>query len=170
MVLVEDWHPLDGVAAPEYVPPSWNGAHVGMRLTDAWRTLIRMPLGDFGPRTFQHCWPAYRVEWDDLMEMIGAGELEAFQREQNRTREYPSAKQIAEMDRAFGWPGTYLRNRIALVLCLNVCCWSRASGARLDTLIHRRGLEDGEQAVLSLSWQACDVIARGLNREEVGVF
>jgi hypothetical protein len=41
--LDDTWHPLDGVTAPEYVPPSWDGPHVGKRLVDGLRTLMLMP-------------------------------------------------------------------------------------------------------------------------------
>src|SRR6516225_2244337 len=33
------WHPLDGVPAPEYIPPAWDGVHAGKRLAEALRTL-----------------------------------------------------------------------------------------------------------------------------------
>jgi hypothetical protein len=39
----ESWHPLDGVPPPEYVPPAWDGPHVGLRLCDAFKTLAAMP-------------------------------------------------------------------------------------------------------------------------------
>lgn len=170
VVLAEKYNPLEDAIVPEYVPPTWNLAHVGTRLTDGWRTLTKMPLGRFGPRDYQHCWPGYRIEWDELLAMVGAGELEAFQREQNRTRDYPSAKQIAQMDCTFGWPGAYLRGAVELVLCLNLACWARAARRDLEKLIARRSLLHSQQTVLAMSWQACDVIARGLNGDEVGVF
>jgi hypothetical protein len=31
-ILDTTWHPLDGSKAPDYVPPSWDGPHVGERL------------------------------------------------------------------------------------------------------------------------------------------
>jgi hypothetical protein len=29
--VLDTWRPLDGVPAPEYVPPTWDGPHVGKR-------------------------------------------------------------------------------------------------------------------------------------------
>ena len=170
VVLAEKYNPLEDAVVPEYVPPRWNKAHVGTRLTDGFRTLTKMPLGQFGPRDYQVCWPGYRIEWDELLAMVGAGELEAFQREQNRTREHPSAQQITRMDRSFGWSGAYLRGYVELVLCLNLACWARAARRDLDRLIRRRELLHSQQTVLAKSWHACDLIARGLNGDEVGVF
>ena len=33
--LLREWHPLDNTAAPEYVPPQWDGPHVGKRFAEA---------------------------------------------------------------------------------------------------------------------------------------
>jgi hypothetical protein len=34
---------LDSVPPPDYVPPSWDGSHVGKRLVEGLRTLMLMP-------------------------------------------------------------------------------------------------------------------------------
>ena len=83
---IDNWSPLDGVPAPEYVPLQWTGPHVARRLADAWRVLSRMPWRSPYPRSFGRWWPSYRVEWTDVLAMIDAGELEAMQREANRVR------------------------------------------------------------------------------------
>jgi hypothetical protein len=38
--LLREWHPLDHTPAPEYIPPKWDGPHVGKRLAEALRTVI----------------------------------------------------------------------------------------------------------------------------------
>ena len=107
--VVDDWSPLDGVPAPEYVPLHWTGPHVATRLADAWRVLSRMPWRSPYPRSYGRWWPSYRPEFADVLAMIEADELEAMQREQNRVRVLPSAKQITQMEAAIwladGLPG-----------------------------------------------------------------
>ena len=65
--VVDDWSPLDGVPAPDYVPLQWTGPHVARRLIDAWVILARMPWRSPYPRTFGHTWPSYKLEWHDLL-------------------------------------------------------------------------------------------------------
>ena len=38
-LLDDGWHPLDSVPAPDYVPPSRDGPHVGKRLVDGLRNV-----------------------------------------------------------------------------------------------------------------------------------
>ena len=59
-VLDDTWHPLDGVTAPEYVPPTWDGVHAGKRLVDALRTLMLMPRVR-GQQAFGNGWPEIRA-------------------------------------------------------------------------------------------------------------
>lgn len=64
--LIAEWHPLDQVPAPEFVPPTWDGPHVGKRLIEALETLQRLPMRN-GPRAFGNGWPSYQREWSDLL-------------------------------------------------------------------------------------------------------
>jgi hypothetical protein len=64
--VLETWHPLDGVPAPEYVPPTWDAPHVGRRLVDGLRTLMLMPRVR-GPQAFGNAWPEYAHDWADLL-------------------------------------------------------------------------------------------------------
>jgi hypothetical protein len=52
----DTWHPLDGVPAPEWIPPFWIGSHVGLRLVQAFKTLGKMPMS-FGPKCQSGYWP-----------------------------------------------------------------------------------------------------------------
>jgi hypothetical protein len=81
------WHPLDGVPAPDYVPPTWDGPHVGKRLVDGLRTLMLMPAPS-GPRMFGNHWPVYAHDWADLLaqQEADAEQRQRDQREANRTR------------------------------------------------------------------------------------
>jgi hypothetical protein len=65
-ILDTTWHPLDGIPAPEYVPPTWDGPHAGKRLVDGLRTLTLMPMPR-GPRASGSHWPAYAHDWADIL-------------------------------------------------------------------------------------------------------
>jgi hypothetical protein len=45
--LLREWHPLDGVPAPECILPGWDGPDVGKRLAEALRTLRHMPVNGY---------------------------------------------------------------------------------------------------------------------------
>ena len=87
--------------APDYVPPSWDGPHVGKRLVDGLRTLMLMP-GVQGPRAFTNSWPLYAHDWADMLAQQEADEADKLQnqREANRTRVQPSSVEIAHMEQA----------------------------------------------------------------------
>jgi hypothetical protein len=66
--ILEEWHPLAGTPAPEYVPTRWDGPQVGKRLTEAFRTLSRLPMNGH-PRAFGTCWPEYMRDWSDELDL-----------------------------------------------------------------------------------------------------
>jgi len=167
--VVDDWSPLDGVPAPEFIPPQWTGPHVALRLADAWRVLSKMPWRSPFPRAFGRWWPAYRVEWFDLLSMVGAGELEAMQREANRTRILPSAKEISQMEHAIGWPMQYLTTERA-VLIVNVCARVTSFDGDLQREIQRRKYGGEAAHWQKLNWTFCDNIADQLTSERIMVF
>jgi hypothetical protein len=167
--VVDDWSPLDGVPAPDYVPLQWNGPHVARRLIDAWVILARMPWRSPYPRTFGQTWPSYRLEWHDLLALVGGGELEAAQREQNRTRILPSAKEISQMERAIIWPLAYLREPVG-VLIVNTCARVASFDGDLPAEMKRRRYDGDAEAWQKLNWQFCDNIADGLIGDRVVVF
>jgi len=172
--VIEEWNPLDGVPAPEYIPPEWNGPHVGVRLTDAWRTLNKLPMPRFYPRGFGRWWPSYRIEWDDLLSMIGAGELEAMQRQANRVRILPSAKEISAMEQAIAWPLDYLETARAVLVvsvCARVTSWTgELDPDDLQREIKRRNYGGVAEQWQKLNWRFCDRIADGLIADRVMVF
>lgn len=166
---IDDWNPLDGVPMPDYVPSEWNGPHVGVRLADAWRTLAKIPMPRFAPRSFGRMWPEYRIEWTDLLSMIGAGELEAMQREANRVRVLPSAQEISRMEKAIAWPMQYL-NQARSVLIVNVCARMQAVEGNLQREIRRRRYGGDAKDWQRSNWKLCEQIADGLIKDKVMVF
>jgi hypothetical protein len=121
------------------------------------------------PRAFGRAWPQYRVEWTDLLAMIGAGELESLQREANRSRVLPSAKEISQMERAIAWPMEHLRDE-RHVLIVNVCARIRSIDGDLAYEIKRRKYDGEADAWRRLNWTLCDTIADALIGKRVMVF
>lgn len=148
------------------VPPRWSGDHVGLRLTEAFRTLrlIPMPRGVAG---FLCPWPAYAYTWEDLLAQQEQGELERTMQLQNRTRLQPSWQEVSRMERAIGWPAEYLRerhlaaavNHVALAYALDRdCAWVvQRYGGFADTWRDRHAV-------------GCAEIASGLHAARIAVW
>jgi hypothetical protein len=94
----DEWHPLDGGSAPEYIPPAWDGPHVGRRLADAFATLSQLPTPFRKSRS--GFWPTYYYEWEDLVaqKTADAATQEDEASERNRTRVCDRARK-----RSAGW-------------------------------------------------------------------
>jgi hypothetical protein len=167
--VLDNWSPLDGVPPPEFVPPQWNGPHVGRRLADAWLILARMPWRSPYPRAFGQTWPQYKLEWFDLLAIVGGGELESVQREQNRTRILPSARQISEMEQAISWPMNYLREA-SHVLIVNTCARVDSFNGDLAAELKRRRYHADADEWRRAHWKHCDRIADALIADRVVVF
>jgi hypothetical protein len=101
--------------------------------------------------------------------LVGGGELESMQREQNRTRILPTAREISEMEKAMWWPMTYLGNE-AEVLIVNVCARVGSFDGDLDREMSRRRYTGNAEQWQQLNWKLCDKIADGLIADRVTVF
>ena len=125
--LLREWHPLDHTPAPEYIPPQWDGPHVGKRLAQALRTLRYMPINGY-PRPFGNSWPTYQIEWSDALAQLEADETqqERDARAKNWTRIISSAAEIAHMETAIVWPARYLRHLPQLLLTVQAVAITRA--------------------------------------------
>ena len=168
-IIDDNWHPLDGIPAPELVPKVWHGPHVFRRMADAWRVLSKMPWRSPFPRAFGQTWPKYRLEWFDLLSLVGGGELEAVQREQNRVRILPSAREISQMEQAITWPLAYL-DRPQHVLIVNTCARISSFEGDLAAEMKRRRYHGEADQWQQQNWQLCDNIADGLIGDRIMVF
>jgi hypothetical protein len=101
--------------------------------------------------------------------MLGAGELEALQREANRTRVLPSAKEISQMEQAIGWPMDYLREA-QHVLIVNVCARVASFEGDLEREIKRRRYDGDAETWRQIHWTLCDAMADRLIADRVMVF
>ena len=166
----DEWHPLDdGGQAPEYIPPAWDGPHVGLRLTDAFKTLAMMPDRGASTKFQSGFWPEYYYEWEDLLAQktadIATQEDDASER--NRTRVRPSAQAISRMEMAISWPGRYI------VEAETACIVQRVALARsrdLDMSHVARKMRVGAEHVRVGNGLGLAAIAFGLRHNGVHVF
>jgi hypothetical protein len=96
--VLDDWHPLSGLLAPEYIPPEWDGPHVGKRLAEALRTLRHLPMNGH-PKAFGNSWPEYQIERTDELAQTGADAIQRAQEEASRNR----VKVFPPRSRSPGW-------------------------------------------------------------------
>jgi hypothetical protein len=180
-VLMERFNPLDD-EPPEIILPSfWSAPHVFVRTADAFGILARMPLGRWGPTGLHNCWPEYYDEWADLLAQLGdfAGEVEKTWEARNRVHMRPSSQELAAMDSALLWPCRYLRGADEQRRALNLVAMANAQGRDLGEVLRRyQGYRRDRVALPRRSEQAwrktamlgADVIAQGLQRDDVPVF
>src|SRR5579885_600753 len=168
LIPASEWHPLDGVPAPEYVPPVWDGPHVGLRLIGAFKTLARLPM----PRmsTASGYWPQYRHEWIDLLAQApdDAESKALLEQQRNRTRALPSAAEISAMEAAIAWPGRYLAHRPLMMRIVHRVAIMRSRDVELEVIATRLGRSPIQ--VRRINRTGLDVIADGLRRDRAPVF
>jgi hypothetical protein len=99
------FNPLDGIATAP--PATWNGAHVGVQLAEAFRTLAAMPACRASASGF---WPAYTHDWQDLLaqQEAEADDKARANAQANRIRIAPSIEAVSRMETAIYWPARYL--------------------------------------------------------------
>jgi hypothetical protein len=98
--------------APETGHTVWHHELVGARLVEAAATVRRMPM-NIWPKQYGTAWPRFEAmtagELQALKnELQQAGQLEVWQREQNRIRIPPSGVEIERCEEALGWIPRYL--------------------------------------------------------------
>ena len=97
---------------PERGEAVWHHELVGARLAEAAATVRRMPM-NIWPKQYGSAWPRFEAmtagELQALKnELHQAGQLEAWERDQNRVRITPSAAEIDRCEEALRWLGKYL--------------------------------------------------------------
>jgi hypothetical protein len=168
-----DWSPLDSAEAPEYVPTSWQGWHVGVRLVEAFHTLTLMP-SEGGPMMGQSAWPLYRYEVSEYFAaLVGAEEtvVADLQLDRNRTRLRAEAAEIKRMEIALGWPAHYLggHDRLLCVI-VNHVAYFRARGFDLEKITRKIRPRTSTKVLRHRNQLGLDIIARGLRDDEIAVF
>lgn len=164
-----DWHPLDGVPPPEYVPRQWDGVHVGKRLIEGFRTLARVPVGR-GPGGPSTAWPLYAREFSEYYAaLVGDDRAEhaTVAAERNRVRLPAGAEDIARMEAVISWPARYLADRPIARVVLFVAA-RRAHDWPMERIAQKLARSAG--CVRRCNRAGLDEIAAGLRRDAVAVF
>ena len=163
------WHPLSGQKCPDYIPPSWDGPHVGKRLVEGLRTLTLMPLPR-GPRQPGNDWVSYCYDWADLIaqQEADAEQKKRDQLQANRTRLRPSSIEIAHMEQSICWPARYLRFFPQLVRTVAMVAVGRSRDRDMEYAARRLRLPG--RVVRRWNREGLDGIARGLRSGRVKVF
>ena len=155
--------------AGSFVPPSWDGPHVGKRLVDGLRTLMLMPRVQ-GPRAFTNSWPLYAHDWADMLAQQEDDEADKLrnQREANRTRVQPSSVEIMHMEQIIGWPARYLRELPQIIHAVRAVAVARSRDG--DTHDAARRLRLPGRVVRKWSGEGLAMIAHGLVADRVRIF
>jgi hypothetical protein len=166
--LLREWHPLDHTPAPDYIPPSWDGPHVGKRLEEALRTLRYMPVNGY-PAGFTVSWPVILHEYSDRAayedDPIWKAERAVGS---NWTKPRPSSIEIARMETAIIWPARYLGYVPQLLRAVQTVALARSRDRDVAHAARKLGLPGR----LTRRWnsEGLDLIAAGLRRDAVPVF
>jgi hypothetical protein len=169
-ILEDDWHPLDGVPAPDYVPPFWDGPHVSKRLIEALRTLTKLPMPG-GPQKYGNGWPGMVIEFHELSQYADDEAWKTERRAEWNSRaskSRPSSTEITRMETAITWPARYLGELPQLLRAVRVATLCRMSDQDLDRAAHRVQLPP--RLLRRWSREGLDIIAAGLRRDHVRVF
>jgi len=165
-----DWHPLDGVPAPEYIPETWSGPHVGVRMVEGFKTLMNLPSA--GARsTASGYWPETWATWEDLLAQttadVATQEMDAA--EKNRVRVRPTAQDVSRMEAVIVWPARYLALRwLSLARTVQSVALLRAREFDLEMIA--RKLRRGSKELRFANRDGLDLIARGLRQDGALVF
>ncbi len=171
--ILEEFNPLDG-PLPEYIPSTWNGAHVGFRLVEAFKTLARLPVAN-GPRFHSGYWPASPMAWIDIVEIErewrmnpGSESLREAVSDFASRKPKPTTIEVSRMEKAISRPAHYLAARP--ILCRIVLQVASLKARDLDLYDVARRLRKPAARLRRLNREALDLIAVGLRRDRVPVF
>jgi hypothetical protein len=166
---VIEWHPLSGKPAPEYIPPRWDGPHVGKRLAEAMRTLRHMPINGV-PAGFVASWPEYSVEWEDRLAQAGSDQEQQRQEAavRNWTKTIPSSLEISRMEISISWPARYLSELPQLLRTVGAVAGAKSRGQNIAAAERKLRLPGR----IARKWnnEGLDMIAAGLQRDAVRIF
>lgn len=125
------------------LPKAWTAAHVGVRLIEAHKVLMRLPASIW-PKGFGAAWPLYKTEASEEQDL------------DRRPRLAPSAEAVARMNEAVCWPLQFLSNRPGAAADLNEWAMEAAWG-QMDF--------DARAA----PWTSLQLIATALNAEKAPI-
>lgn len=149
-----------GRRAAREIPDRWTQVHVLDRLEDAFRTLASQPGGMIKPRS-SSVWPAMaqqKLSFKDLIDMMGTGELEQREADQNRVRLAPTSQQVTRMEQALAWPFEFLREQPDLAKAVQLRALWSSMGVDIRKRCERRGIDHD---AFNANWQRALAIITG---------
>lgn len=167
-----DWHPLDGVPAPDYVPERWTPEHVQLRMIRAYET-VHLIVSRPGPGSARGFWPGIkrdRAEIEDVEFGIGTAILRG---EVDRrptmvgSKSEATARLIAEMERALRWPALHVSNRHLRTVLMSWCN-AKARKHNFQRVCREKGW--AYSTARRKRDEAAALIASSLNRTGVAVY
>lgn len=166
-----EWHPLDGGPAPEYIPPAWDGPHVGCRLIEGFKTLACLPERDKHKTSASGFWPETWVEWTDMLAQTtsDSAQREIDAKIRNRVRARPSAQDVGRMEIVLMWPAKYVAKESAFMAqVVQGVAFMRAKEYDLEKI--SRKLRLGSKYLRDVNRDGLDMIATGLRRQGEPIF
>jgi hypothetical protein len=169
-----EWHPLDGGKAPEYIPEAWDGPHCGLRLIEGFKTLACLPDRDRHTSS-SGFWPETWAEWGDELAQVTADtrskEIDAANR--NRVRERPTSQAVSRMEIVLMWPAHFLASQgdhyaIGMARIVQTVAMLRAREYDLEKI--SRKLRMGARHVRRVNREGLDAIAAKLRMRGEPVF
>lgn len=159
----DEWHPLDGKPAPEYIPDFWDGPHVGKRLVEAFKVLANLPDGGKrgGAPGF---WPQIFHDEEDLK-----AQKEAVVEEPARPRIKPSSAEISRMETVIVWPGCYLFGDAERAIIVQKVAFFRSIDMDMGHVARRLRFAN-DRALRQINRDGLDAIAAGLRRDKINIF
>ena len=168
-----EWSPLDGVPAPEYIPPAWDGPHVGVRLIEGFKTLSCLPDG--GKRASSGYWPETWTEWTDLLAQTTTDEQskEIDAKIRNHVKARPSAQEISRMEIVLMWPARFIASSgdqysITMARVVQTVAMLRAREYDLEKIARKMRL--GPRHLRRVNREGLDLIAGRLRMRGEAVF
>lgn len=166
---ITTWSPLDGVPAPEYIPASWDGPHVGKRIIEGLRILARLPMARAVAQFF-NSWPGFEIEYSERAQYADDPVWKAERAaERNYARDLPSSHEIAHMERTISWPAHYLADVPQLLITVSVVALMRSRDLDIDFAARRR-LHLPPWVVRRWNRDGLEFIAHGLVLDAAPIF
>lgn len=170
-----EWHPLDGGPVAEYIPPAWDGPHVGVRLIEGYKTLSCLPDRTRHSSSSSGFWPETWVEWTDMLAQTTSDEAskEIDAKIRNRVKARPNAQEVSRMEIVMMWPAHYIASRfdsysISMARIVQTVAMLRAREYDLEKISRR--MKMGPRHLRRVNREGLDLIAMKLRTRGVPVF